>query len=255
VLALNDEMRAHHAALTAILGYEDEHVLGSQMPSPGDLILAAVAGPHLVITGEPGCEQDRLAQIVHAISLLRERPLVRLDHAAGQDELLGDPGLHRAATILLDLEDDHARLEPSFASRLFSPLFQTRVIALARTVDVATAAFGERRVKEMKHVCLEPLSRRSRAIHRLLDRMFWERQSSLVVSAMTPHNQTTLRRHRWAGNFASLREAADRLIAIARQGSLRSAAHALDTAPATLHNWYTNILGLTQPLLSGARAL
>jgi hypothetical protein len=68
---------------------------------------------------------------------------------------------------------------------------------------------------------------------------------------MTPYNQATLRSHRWARNFASLREAADRLVTVARQGSLRSAALAVGIPPATFHHWYANTVGLTQPLLAG----
>ena len=37
VLALDDEMYAHYPALTAILGYEDEHAASSEAPSPSDL--------------------------------------------------------------------------------------------------------------------------------------------------------------------------------------------------------------------------
>jgi DNA-binding NtrC family response regulator len=129
------------------------------------------------------------------------------------------------------------------------------VIALARTIGVATAVLGERYVKQMMHVRLEPLSRRREAIHRLLDGMFQERGSSLRVSAMTSYNQDAVRRHRWARNFASLREAADRLVAIAREPSLRRAALALGIPPSSFHHWFSNILGLTQPLLAGARTL
>ena len=266
VLALNDQMHAHYPALVAILGYEDEHVVPSETPSPSELILTAVAGSHLLITGEPHCDQDRLAHIVHEISLLRERPLVAIGRGAGPpeapeapevlelDHAQRDLALRRAATVLFDLGDHRAPVEPALTSRLFSPRYQTRVIALARTIAVANAVLGERYVKQMKHVRLEPLSRRRRVIHRLLDRLFEERQTSLRVSAMTPHNQAALAGHRWAQNFASLREAADRLVVIAREPSLRRAAHALGVPPATFHNWYSNILGLNQPLLAEERA-
>lgn len=259
VLALNDQMHAHHPALAAILGYEDERTVPSATPSPSELIVAAVAGSHMLITSEPHCDQDRLAHIVHAISLFRDCPLVPIGHPPGAPEP-PDPAVaqrdlaqHQAATVLLDLENPDTRLEPALASRLFSPRYQTRVIALARTIKLASAAIGERYVQQMKHVRLEPLSRRPRAIHRLLDQLFAERGSSLRVRAMAPHNQAALARHRWAQNFASLREAADRLVAIARETSLRRAAHALGVPPATFHNWYSYILRLSQPLLAEPR--
>ena len=255
VLALDAEMHAHHPALTAILGSEDEHTGQRETPSPRDLIVAAVAGSHMLITSEPHCDQDRLARIVHAISLFRERPLVALGHVPGEQARQGAPALHQAATVLLNLADNRARLDPAFTSQLFSPRCQTRVIALARSVGVANAALGKHHVKEMEQVWLAPLRDRSAAIHRLLDGMFQERSSSLRVSAMTPQNQDALRRYRWAGNFASLREAADRLAAVAREPSLRRAALALGVPPATFHNWYANIMGLELPLLVNARTL
>lgn len=264
VLALNDQMHAHHPALAAILGYDDERAVPSETPSPSELIVTAVAGSHMLITGEPHCDQDRLAHIVHAISLFREHPLVAIGHGPGapgtsdtsdtpDTDAARDLALHRAATVLLDLEAPDTRLEPALTSRLFSPRYQTRVIALARTIKGASAALGERYVRQMEHVRLEPLSSRRGAIHRLLDQRFAERGSSLRVRAMTPHNQAALARHRWAQNFASLREAADRLVAVARETSLRRAAHALGVPPATFHHWYSYILGLTQSLLAEPR--
>jgi len=255
VLAVDNKMHAHYPALTAILGYEDEHTGQRETPRPSDLVVAAVAGSHMLITSEPQCDQDHLARIVHAISLFRERPLVALDQVPSGQAMQGDPALHQAATVLLNLGDNRARLDPAFTSRLFSPKYQIRVIALARSVAIANAVLGERHVKEIKQVWLAPLRSRSAAIHWLLDGMFQERESSLRVAAMTPYNQDVLRRHRWAGNFASLREAADRLIAVARQGSLRKAALALGIPPATFHHWYANIVGLELPLLADARTL
>lgn len=210
----------------------------------------------MLITSEPHCDQDRLARIVHAISVFRECPLVAFDHGPGSPgppEV--DTALHRAATVLLDLDGHRHQIDPTLAARLFSPRYQTRVITLARSIRVATAALGERYVEQMAHMRLVPLSRRRVVIHRLLDGMFQERGSSLRVSAMVPQNQDALRRHRWAGNFASLREAADRLVAIAREPSLRRAAHVLGIPPSSSHHWFSNILGLTQPLLAGARTL
>jgi len=49
---------------------------------------------------------------------------------------------------------------------------------------------------------------------------------------------------RTARNFALLREAAARLVAVAREPLLRRAAHALGVPPATFHHWYSNSLGL-----------
>ena len=250
LLALSERMQAHYPALAAILGYEDEHVIQSETPSPSELIVAAVDGPHMLITSEPRCEQEQLARIIHEISLLCERPLVAIDHAPGRQDLEHDLIQHRAATVLLNLHDNAARLPATFTARLFSWRYQTRVIALASTVEVASAALGERHVKKMKHIWLEPLSGRAKAIHRLLDLAFRERGSTLRVAAMTAHNQAALRGHPWAGNFASLHQAADRLMVIAQHDSLRGAARILEMKHNTLTNWYKEIMQLKQPLLA-----
>lgn len=63
------------------------------------------------------------------------------------------------------------------------------------------------------------------------------------------------RRHRWAHNFASLREAADRLVAIAREPSLRKAA-LLTRLPLEIGEEIklTAVLGDAQHTLSGKRS-
>jgi hypothetical protein len=247
LVALNAQMWTHYDELAAILGYEDEHVIRSETPSPSDLIVAAVNGPHILITSEPNCEQARLAHIVHEISQLHERPLVAVDHPEEGLQAQIDLIEHRAATVLLDLGDNDIRLDPTFVSRLFSTRYQTRVIALARTVDVASRALGERHVKRMKHVWLEPLSGRKIAILRLMDRMFRKHGSSLRVQALPTHNQAALRNHQWEKNFASLEDVAERLIVILREPSLRKAAAVLGLHHNTLQNWHTNIMGMELP--------
>jgi DNA-binding NtrC family response regulator len=90
------------------------------------------------------------------------------------------------------------------------------VIALARSLAVADQALGERHARQLQHIWLPPIASRPEAVDRLLDRRFVERSSPLRMSRMTPDNQRALRAYRWPGNFASLREAADRLVLGAR---------------------------------------
>src|SRR5262249_48698700 len=155
-----------------------------------------------------------------------------------------------AGTIVLNLDKNGAALDATFVSRLFSPTYQFRVIVLARGADVAWDALGPRFAKRLKQVWLEPLSGRSQAIHRLLDRRFEELQSALRVSSLTPENADALRNYRWPENFASLRQAAEWLIAVEREDSLRQAAMALDVKPNTFHHWFADMVGLTLPLLA-----
>jgi transcriptional regulator with PAS, ATPase and Fis domain len=90
----------------------------------------------------------------------------------------------------------------------------------------------------MLHIWVPSLSWRPEAIHRLLDRMFKEHRSELRVAALSQQNQEVLRRHQWKDNFASLRQAAERLVAIHAHGSKLAAATALGMKPTTLYSWW-----------------
>jgi FHA domain len=251
-LALNDQMRAHYPTLAAILGFEDEHVIGSDTPTPSALIVAAVNGPHLLITGEPDCGQARLAQIVHAISLFRDRTLHELEQIpkdrAKQKELASR--IAPRSTLVLRVDNDKVPVASAFASTLFSTKNQVRVIALARSVDAANEVLGRQYVRQMQEVWVRPLSQRAEAIHRLLDRLFIERHSPLRVADLTPENQQALRAHGWPENLVSLERAADWLIAIARHGSFRKAGHELQESHSTVQYWFATTMKLTAPLVA-----
>lgn len=253
-LALNDEMRASYPALADILGAENEHVHGDarETPSPSDVIVAAVNGAHMLIASEPHCDQDRLARIIHKISLHREHPIVERDPARIPPDRKAQADLVKRAaarsTLVLDLGDNHDPIEPSFVSMLFTPRHQVRVIVLARTIDVAEKALGKQHVHAMQHLWLRPVASRPEAIHRLLDRMFEERNSPLRVSYLTMENQSALESHDWPHNFVSLRQAAAWLTAIFRLGSIHKAVQALQLRPATLYYWYSDILKMSHPL-------
>jgi hypothetical protein len=249
-LALNDEMRTLYPTLIDILGEPDAHAIRSETPSPSDLILAAVGGAHMLITSEPHCEQNRLAGIVHRCSLLRSRPLVEVEQVpvdrGKQLDLIRDQAAQ--STLVLEIGDNDVRLPSGFVTAAFSTRYQVRVIVLARNYDVAAEALGERYVRQMQTVALRPVASRRASIDRLLDRMLMERECALRVADMTPENQDALRAHRWPDNFASLREAADRLSAIVRFGSIHKAALARRIPPATFYHWYSKIVRLSHPL-------
>lgn len=253
-LALNDQMRASYPALVDILGAEREHAIDSarEPPSPSDVIVAATAGSPLLITSEPHCDQDRLARIVHGISLVREHPIVELGASQvpadrkAQTELIKR---HAArSTLVLDLGDHNKPLDPAFVAMLFKPRHQVRVIVLARAAVVADKALGRQHGARLQEIWLRPVAGRPEAIDRLFDRMLEERNSPLRMSYLAPANQDAVRSHGWPENFASLRQAAAWLTAIYRLGSIHKAAHALQIAPATLHYWYSHTLKLFSPL-------
>jgi hypothetical protein len=213
---------------------------------------SSVDGVHLIIQSESHCEQDHLARIVHRISRLRARPIVELDRKQVPVDRASQLGLIRRratrSTLVLDLGNNDTRLPTSFVSAVFAVRSRIRVIALVRSLDIADAALGEY-ARQMTYVRLRPVASRPEAIDRLLDRMLVERGSPLRISQVAPENQRALRTHGWPDNFASLREAADRLAAIIRAGSINGAASALGIPRATLHHWYSKTLGLSPPLV------
>ncbi|MGN6109138.1 MAG: FHA domain-containing protein [Kofleriaceae bacterium] len=253
LLLLNDEMQAAYPSLAEILGSEDEGtVRRSSTNSPCDVIVAATGGANILITGEPGCEQRRLAEAIHSISLRRDHELVVME-AEPTDRAQQRALIDRASrsTVVVSIGPKDPVMDATFVSMLFSPSYHIRVVAIAPTVAKTKDVLGEMYVSTMQRIALAPLAQRQGAVPRLLDRMFADRGSKLRVSDLTPANQAALQSHSWPDNFAGLRLAAERLIAIARDGSLLKASKALGVSTSTLHYWFTQ-LSLSLPLASRA---
>jgi hypothetical protein len=240
-LAMNDEMRRHRPAFVDIIGTD-------ATPSPDDLLVAAVRGTNILITGKPGCDQASLARGVHAVSLRRSLPIVEISELpatrAEQRELIDRA---TRSTLVIAFAPRPARLDPTLCSMLLSSSFQIRLIAIAPTAAVATEALGIDATGPMQHVWLRPLASRSGEILDLLDRMFAERGAALRVSELAQENQAALQSYAWPENLAGLRQAADRLEALVRAKALRRAADALAMSKSTLHHWLDR-LGLSLPL-------
>lgn len=248
-IALDDEMRRVYPQLSDLLDWETETSLvppPSRFLTPCDVIRLASGIDHLLISGDRGCDQDRLAQAIHAISPLRNRPLVWVDSIpadrGGQKELLVRAS---RATMVLAIGDDMPVIDETFRSSLFSTSYRIRVIVLAWPTR-ARAVLGED-YSNMRRIELRPLAYREQ-LGRLLDRQLEQRSSPLRLSHMTEANRKALLRHEWRGNFDDLRRAADRLAAVAREGSLRRAASALGESYSTFQHWFTNMIGLRLPL-------
>ena len=108
---------------------------------------------------------------------------------------------------------------------------------------------GAPNVRSMRTVFVRPLALRAEAIPRLLDRLLAERGTILRVADLTPPNQSALQTYAWPGNLTDLQSAADRLIAIARDGSLLKASKALGVSNSTLHYWFGQV-GMSLPLVA-----
>ena len=71
LLAMNDEMRAQRLIIADIVG--------NFTPTPDRILVDAVKSLHpLLLTGEKGCDLDRLARAIHTVSLRRSRVLVEI---------------------------------------------------------------------------------------------------------------------------------------------------------------------------------
>lgn len=248
-IALNDEMRRVYPLLSDLLDWETETSLvppAPRFPTPCHVIRVASGVDHLLISGDRGCDQDRLAQAIHAISPLRNRALVWVDSIptdrGEQKELLVRAS---RATMVLTIGDDMPVMDETFRSSLFSTSYRIRVIVLAWPTR-ARAVLGEDH-SNMRRIELRPIAYRDQ-LERLLDRQLEERGTSLRFVQMTEANRKALLRYEWRGNFDELRLAADRFAAVTREGSLRRAAGALGESYSTLQHWFTNMLGVSLPL-------
>jgi pSer/pThr/pTyr-binding forkhead associated (FHA) protein len=248
-LAMNDEMRAQRPFIADIVGT-------GFTPTPDRVLVDAVKqSNHLLLTGETGCDQDRLARAIHAVSLRRRRPLVELA------ELPADRGaqreiLRRAARscLLIRLDVIRSPLDPTFCSMAFSPDHHIRAIVIAATQAAARRLLAIDDLDHLQHIWLRPLGMRPGDVPELLDRLLIERQAAFRLADLAPSNREALCSHDWRDNFIGLRLSADRLAAIGRVPGWeamtwpeRSAA--LGMPKTTIFEWFHG-LGLTSPLLA-----
>jgi pSer/pThr/pTyr-binding forkhead associated (FHA) protein len=241
-IAMNDEMREHRPTIVDVIGT-------GFTPSPDKFLIDyAMGSSNLLLTGEPECDQDRLARTVHAVSLRRRRAHVEVGEIPperAQQRAIIDSAAR--STLLLSLPEGQRPLDPTFCGMLFSPSYHVRVIVLAATVDAARAVLGRDAVDQMQHVWVRPLALRSHDVDRLLDRTFAERNATVRVADLTPANLAALRAYDWPHNLASLRMVADEILAHAAHDGLRPAARALGIAKSTLQKHFERV-GLSFPL-------
>jgi hypothetical protein len=248
-LAMNDLMRAHRPIIADILGT-------NFVPSPDRVLVDGAKGSNnLLITGESGCDLDRLARSIHAVSLRRMRELVEIsklpEERAKQRDIIKNAA---RSTLVINLETAKAPLDPTFCSMVFSPDYHVRVIVLAAATSAARKLLPVESVEQMQHIWIRPLAMRPGDVPDLLDRMLAERLASLRLADLTPSNRAALCASEWRDNFVGLRVAADRLVAIARTTTWesmdwRDRSAAVGVPKSTLYDWFIG-LGLTLPVLA-----
>jgi hypothetical protein len=241
-VCMNKEMRQHRPTLYEIVGS------GAARSPDWVMVQASTGSGPLLLTGEDGCDLDRLAGAIHAMSLRRSRPAVEV--AAVPQERAAQVALVRQASktsLILPLGASGAPLDPQLVSMLFDASFGVRLIALASSPEVACGALTESRVELMQHVSVRPLAYRSGEIDKLLDRRFVEKTFQLRTADLTHANHSALQTYHWPGNFDELRQIADAIIAHASLGGLRPAAESLEMTHQTLQRRFARV-GLGFPL-------
>jgi hypothetical protein len=241
-VCLNDELRRYRPTVFEILGS------GAVRPPDWVMVQAATGSVPMLLTGEAGCDLDRLARAIHAMSSRRNQTPVEV--ATMPPERAAQVAMAEQASqtsLILSLGQDGAPLHPDFVSTLFDASVRIRLIALASSPDIARRALTDANVGLMQHVPVRALAYRNGEILKLLDRQFAERAFHLRADDLMPMNQDALKTHPWPGNFDELREIAGALIAHATLGGLRPAAKLLGISHQTLARRFERI-GLETPL-------
>jgi hypothetical protein len=241
-VCLNDEMRQYRPTVFEILGP------GAVRYPDWVTVQAATGSGPMLLTGEAGCDLDRLARAIHAMSSRRLRKAVEV--ATVPEDREARVALVQQASktsLILPLGDDDAPLAPDFVSRLFDTSLGVRLLALASSPDIARRALTDAKVELMQHVEVRPLAYRDGEIHELLDRRFGEQAFRFRTADLTRANQEALKAYHWPGNFDELRQIADAIIAHAKLGGLRPAAKIVGLPYQTLHRRFVR-LGLRHPL-------
>lgn len=243
--ALNDEMRMGYPVLAEILGVQP-------MEAIDDLLIEAVRGGHVLLRAEPGGDQERLARVLHRVSLRRTSPFVVA--TAGAEPGAGDEPTSqlvahaRNGTMLLRLDAVGARLDPTFVETLLRPESNVRLILCARSLKEAIDLVTEAIAGSAHRVEISPVRARSGDIASLLERWFVDRCSQLRFSDFAEANQAALRSYRWPGNLEEVRDVADLLIRLAPYASERKAAMHVDVPRTSLKRLLDDIK-LALPLL------
>lgn len=244
--ALNDEMRLARPKVMEVLGVRQHKAID-------ELLIAAVKDStrHVLLLGEPGCDQERLGRVIHQVSHRRhnrfhplpDRP--RLDSATRQDIVDANNG-----TIIVPLYQK-GKLEERVASALVHPEAKLRLIICARSPDKIAASFPAEVISNAKHISISPLRERKGEIAEILDQWFIVRRSQLRFSALRPDLRESLLAHNWPDNLRELRETVDHLVELAHYNSGHQATMTSRVTRGVFRNWLKklNLRKLTFPLL------
>lgn len=219
--AMNDEMRHGRRRALEILGVRQHDVVD-------DLLVSAVKDSrrHILLIGEPGSDQDRLARIIHHCSHRRHN---RYEVLAAHPRL--DPKTRQQiadashGTVLVQMHG-RGKLEPRLVTALLDPLMSLRLVLCAKSPDKAEASFPGLLVSEAKRINIPALRSRVADVPELLNQWLIARRSKVRFALLRAELREGIRGYTWPGNIEELRETADILAELAHFKSARQAASA-----------------------------
>ena len=193
-----------------------------------DAVAVVATDRPLLLLGPRGTGARRLASVIHATSVHRDRPLVM-----GGLPLLGLLGHAQGATVFVDLDRIDA-LPARVAAALFDPARGLHLIFAAADETRARARLDHYR-DEAASIALVPLAARPADVVPLLS-FLWstELETSHSVEALGPSALRALVAHPWPNNLDELVEQAPRLLACLMHSTLRGAAASLGVTRQTL---------------------
>lgn len=241
LMAMTAEMREAHAVLSEVV---DSGASARTSVATVDWILAEVLkGGHVLMLGEPACDQERLARAIHAASYRRHAPFQQSSvfpaERLEQRKMLDKA---RNTSLFFVVRHDSTPPDEAFRSMLLSADFCVRLLVSAPSLAVAVNCFGLEATSRMRQILICPVRERMGQVPLLLDRFLEEQGSSLRIADLTKANQRALLSHKWPENLEELHDAAARMAALAKHGSMRKAALALDMARTTLQSWLDRIM-------------
>ena len=246
LLAMTEEMRAARSVLAEVV---DTGASARTSVETVDWLLASVMkGGHVLMLGEPACDQERLARAIHAASHRSYAPFRQSSaFPAERQEQRKMLDQARNSSLFFALRQDSTPPDEALRSMLLSADFCVRLLISAPSLSVAVNCFGMDATSRMLQILICPIRERASQVPVLLDRLLAEVDSPVKVSDLTNDNQRALMAHSWPGNFVDLFEAATRIRAIALAGSVRKAAESLRVPRSTLYYWLDRMM-LTLPL-------
>jgi hypothetical protein len=217
-IALNDEMRLARPPISEVFGAKRHSAID-------DLLIAAIEenDSHIVLVGEPGCEQGSVAGSIHHVSRRRRCRFIEVEPTSRA----GSADRHkieeaRGGTLILWLPSS-GRFDPRFIEAATHRDARARLIVCAHSLKKAQASFPDGKLRNVTEIHLAPLRSRRDEIPGLLDKCFVRNESPLRFELLKEEVRQRLVSYSWEDNLRELRTAAVHLGQLSHYKSERQA--------------------------------